>query len=80
MVPAASATLAFLTPDRVTVWNPGMRHSVRSTLFSTLTSRGSALDDTAQLPTDDWYRSGIRAALTTLDPRSDGRATPGSFP
>jgi hypothetical protein len=44
---------AFLPADRATVWNPGMMGvdgiPVRSTVCSTLTPRGQALDDTAQI-------------------------------
>jgi hypothetical protein len=49
----ASATLALLTPDRATVWNPGMMGvggiPVRSRVCAKLTPRGGGLDDTAQI-------------------------------
>jgi hypothetical protein len=44
---------AFLPADRATAWNPGMMGvggiPVRSTVCATLTPRGGALDDTAQI-------------------------------
>jgi hypothetical protein len=44
---------AFLPADRATAWNPGMMGvggiPVRSTVCSTLTPRGGALDDTARI-------------------------------
>jgi hypothetical protein len=44
---------AFLAADRATAWNPGMMGvggiPVRSTVCSTLTPRGEALDDTARI-------------------------------
>jgi hypothetical protein len=51
--PAASTRAAFLPADRATAWNPGLIEVggilVRSTICSTPTPRGGALDDTAQI-------------------------------
>jgi hypothetical protein len=51
--PSSIDPSAFLAADRATSWNPGMMGAggipVRSTVCSTLTPRGEALDDTARI-------------------------------
>jgi hypothetical protein len=52
-LPGSIDPSAFLAADRATAWNPGMMGvggiPVRSTVCSTLTPRGGALDDTARI-------------------------------
>jgi hypothetical protein len=53
ILPAAGSDTSILPPDRATTWNPGMTAAggipVRSTVCATLTPRGGARDDTAQI-------------------------------
>jgi hypothetical protein len=64
---------AFLPADRATTWNPGMMGvggiPVRSTVCSTLTPRGGALDDTAQ----------IQAAINRCPPGQVVQLAAGTF-
>jgi hypothetical protein len=53
VLPAGSSDTSILPADRTTTWNPGMMAAggipVRSTVCATLTPRGGARDDTAQI-------------------------------
>src|SRR5690348_16870403 len=53
VLPAAGSDTSILPADRTTTWNPGMTAAggipVRSTVCATLTPRGGARDDTAQI-------------------------------
>jgi hypothetical protein len=73
-LPSGSISLGAILPaDRATIWNPGMRGAggipVRTSICSTLSPRGRALDDTAQ----------IQTAIDACPPGEVVQLTAGSF-